>query len=197
MMAVTTKSKVVTIDESEIQEILKKWEEHPMTKPKIAKVTVNIGVGESGERLEKAARVLEMLTGQKPSFRRARRTIKEFGIRKGENIAVVVTLRGKKALDFLNKIFEAVDWRVKESSFDEYGNISIGIKEHIMLPGVKYDPELGIFGMDVAITLERPGFRVLRRRRCRKRSIPKRHRVNKKEAIVFFEKILGVKVVPR
>ncbi|HDD26892.1 MAG TPA: 50S ribosomal protein L5 [Acidilobales archaeon] len=196
-MAVTTKSKVVTIDESEIQEILKKWEEHPMTKPKIAKVTVNIGVGESGERLEKAARVLEMLTGQKPSFRRARRTIKEFGIRKGENIAVVVTLRGKKALDFLNKIFEAVDWRVKESSFDEYGNISIGIKEHIMLPGVKYDPELGIFGMDVAITLERPGFRVLRRRRCRKRSIPKRHRVNKKEAIVFFEKILGVKVVPR
>jgi len=197
MMAVTTKSKVVTIDESEIQEILKKWEEHPMTKPKIAKVTVNIGVGESGERLEKAARVLEMLTGQKPSFRKARRTIKEFGIRKGENIAVVVTLRGKKALDFLNKIFEAVDWRVKESSFDEYGNISIGIKEHIMLPGVKYDPELGIFGMDVAITLERPGFRVLRRRRCRKRSIPKRHRVNKKEAIVFFEKILGVKVVPR
>ncbi|RLG85187.1 MAG: 50S ribosomal protein L5 [Thermoprotei archaeon] len=196
-MAVTTKSKVVTIDESEIQEILKKWEEHPMTKPKIAKVTVNIGVGESGERLEKAARVLEMLTGQKPSFRKARRTIKEFGIRKGENIAVVVTLRGKKALDFLNKIFEAVDWRVKESSFDEYGNISIGIKEHIMLPGVKYDPELGIFGMDVAITLERPGFRVLRRRRCRKRSIPKRHRVNKKEAIVFFEKILGVKVVPR
>ena len=197
MMAVATKSKVVTVDESEAQEILKKWEEHPMTKPRIAKVTVNIGVGESGERLEKAARVLEMLTGQKPSFRKARRTIKEFGIRKGENIAVVVTLRGKKALDFLNKIFEAIGWRVKASSFDEYGNISIGIKEHIMLPGVKYDPELGIFGMDVAITLERPGFRVLRRRRCRKRSIPKRHRVNRKEAIVFFEKILGVKVVPR
>jgi large subunit ribosomal protein L5 len=135
-----------------------------------------------------------MLTGQKPSFRRARRTIREFGVRKGEPIAVVVTLRREKALKFLNMVFEALGWRIKSSSFDDFGNVSVGIKEHIMLPGVKYDPELGIFGMDIAITLERPGFRVMRRRR-KKSSIPRRHRVSKIEAQIFFEKVLNVKVV--
>lgn len=173
---------------------VKLWEENPMYRPRIAKVTVNIGVGEGGERLQRAARVLEMLTGQKPSFKNAKKTIKEFGIRKGEPIATAVTLRGEKAMKFLNLVLEAVGWRVKRSSFDDLGNVSIGIKEHIMLPGVKYDPELGIFGMDVAITLERPGYRVMRRRRGRSR-VPKRHRVSKEEAQTFFEEVLKVKVV--
>jgi len=173
---------------------IKRWEENPMFKPLIAKVTVNIGVGESGERLQKAARVLEMLTGQKPSFRRAKRTIKEFGVRRGEPIAVVVTLRRARAMNFLKMVFESLGWRVKRSSFDDYGNVSIGIKEHIALPGVKYDPELGIFGMDVAITLERPGFRVMRRR-CKRSTVPRRHRISKEEAIAFFEHVLGVKVI--
>ena len=176
------------------EQLISKWNENPMYMPRIAKVTVNIGVGEGGERLQKAAKVLEMLTGQKPSFRRARRTIREFGVRKGEPIAVVVTLRREKALKFLNMVFEALGWRIKSSSFDDFGNVSVGVKEHIMLPGVKYDPELGIFGMDIAITLERPGFRVMRRRR-KKSSIPRRHRVSKVEAQIFFEKVLNVKVV--
>jgi len=176
------------------EEIIKLWEENPMYKPRIAKVTVNIGVGEGGERLQKAAKILEMLTGQKPSFRRAKRTIKEFGVRKGEPIAVAVTLRGEKAMKFLNMVLEGIGWRIKKSSFDDFGNVSIGIKEHIILPGVKYDPELGIFGMDVAITLERPGYRVMRRRRKRSR-IPRRHRVSKHEPQVFFEHFLNVKVV--
>lgn len=173
---------------------LKRWEENPMMKPFIAKVTVNIGVGESGEKLQKAAKILEMLTGQKPSYRRARKTIKEFGIRRGEPIAVTVTLRREKALKFLNLVLDALGRRIKKTSFDDYGNVSVGVREHIMLPGVKYDPELGIFGMDVAVTLERPGFRVMRRRR-KKSSIPRRHRVSRMEAIAFFEHILGVKVI--
>ncbi|MEM0453360.1 MAG: 50S ribosomal protein L5 [Sulfolobales archaeon] len=173
---------------------VKLWEENPMYKPRVAKVTVNIGVGEGGEKLQRAAKVLEMLTGQEPSLRKAKKTIKEFGVRKGEPIAVAVTLRGEKAMKFLNLILEAVGWRVKKSSFDDYGNVSIGIKEHIMLPGVKYDPELGIFGMDVAITLERPGYRVMRRYR-RKSRVPKRHRISKEEAQTFFETVLNVKVV--
>jgi len=179
-----------------ISKILKEWEENPMRKPRIAKVTVNIGVGSSGERLQKAARVLEMLTGRKPVPRKAKRTIKEFGIRKGENIAVMVTLRRQAAIDFLKKVLEAVGWRISAKSFDEYGNVSFGIKEHIAIPGVKYDPEIGIFGMDVAITIERPGYRIIRRRRCRKRHIPRRHRVTKEEAMILLEKELGVRIVP-
>ena len=179
-----------------IEEIKKKWESNPMLKPRIAKVTVNIGVGESGERLQKAAKVLEEITGQKPSFRKARKTIKDFGIRKGENIAVMVTLRREKAIEFLKKAFEAIGWRLKETQFDEYGNVSFGIREHILIPGVKYDPEIGIFGMDVAITIERPGYRVLRRRRARKKHIPRRHRVTKEESMVLLAEMFGLTILP-
>jgi len=177
-----------------VNEILAKWSKNQMLKPRIAKVTVNICVGAATERLPAAMKVLEELTGQKPVPRRAKRTIKEFGIRKGENIAAIVTLRRDKAVEFLRKVFEAIGYRVKASSFDEYGNLGIGIKEHIMLPGVKYDPEIGIFGMDVVITLERPGYRILRRRRCRKKHIPLRHRVKREEAMVFLNKEFGVEI---
>lgn len=181
-------------DSAGIEYFVKRWESNPMLRPRISKVTVNIGVGESGERLQKAATILEMLTSQKPSYRRAKKSIKEFGIRRGEPIAVVVTLRGERALKFLNLVLDAVGRRVRRSSFDDYGNVSIGIKEHIIIPGVKYDPDLGIFGMDVAVTLERPGYRVMRRRRKRT-SIPRRHRISRDEAVAFFEHVLGVEVV--
>ncbi|MEM2004870.1 MAG: 50S ribosomal protein L5 [Zestosphaera sp.] len=183
-----------SVDEDLINKVLRVWESNPMIKPRLAKVTVNIGVGESGERLKKAERILEMLTGQKPSERKAKRTIKEFGVRKGEPIAVAVTLRRERALEFLSKVLDAVGRRVKASSIDDFGNVSIGLKEHIMLPGVKYDPELGIFGMDVCITLEKPGLRVMRRRVKRSR-IPYRQRVSKQEAIVFLMKELNVRVM--
>ncbi len=179
-----------------VRQIRERWESNPMLRPRIAKVTVNIGVGESGERLEKAARVLEQLTGQKPSYRKARKTIRDFGIRKGEPIAVMVTLRGERAIEFLKKAFEAIGWRLRASQFDEMGNVSFGIREHIMLPGVRYDPEIGVFGMDVAITIERPGYRVLRRRRARKKHIPRRHRVTKEEAMVLLHDLFGVTIEP-
>jgi len=191
MMALRAKFKVI---EADIESVVKRWLSNPMLMPRIGKVTVNISTGESGERLQKAARVLEELTGQKPSFRKAKRTIKEFGVRKGEPIAVVVTLRGAKALNFLLKALEAIGKRIKASSFDDFGNVSFGLQEHIMIPGVKYDPNVGVFGMDIAVSLERPGFRVMRRR-VKRSVIPRRHRVSRLEAIAFFIKELGVKVV--
>ena len=180
----------------QVAEIHSKWEKNPMLKPRIVKVTVNIGVGESGERLQKAARVLEMLTGQKPSIRRAKRTICDFGIRKGEPIAVMVTLRRERAFEFLRKAFQAVGNKIKASQFDEFGNVAFGIVEHITIPGVRYDPEIGVFGMDVVITVERPGYRVARRRRRRSR-IPRRHRVTKEESMVLLSEMFGVVIEPR
>ncbi len=178
-----------------LEEAKKKWSKNPMLKPRIAKVTVNVCLGEGGERLLKIANVLKELTGQQPSFRKAKRTIREFGIRRGENIAVAVTLRGKRALEFLDKALEAVGRRLKFSSIDEYGNISFGIAEHISIPGVKYDPEIGIFGMDVCITVERPGFRVMRRRIKRVRRVPRRHRVTREETAALLMEEFGVKFV--
>jgi large subunit ribosomal protein L5 len=134
------------------------------------------------------------LTGQKPSIRKARKTIREFGISRKQPIAAVVTLRGQKALEFLRKALYAVNNTLKMNSFDEYGNVSFGIKEHLLLPGVRYDPDIGIFGMDVAVTVERPGFRVLRRRVKKALSIPRRHRVRKEESMLLFEILFGVRI---
>jgi len=176
----------------EVERILEDWKAHPMRKPRIAKVTVNIAIGQSGERLQKAAKVLEEITGQKPVFRRAKKTIRAFGGRKGENIAVMVTLRGERAIEFLKKALEAVGYRIKQSSIDEHGNVGFGIEEHILIPGVRYDPEIGILGMDVVITVERPGYRIMRRKRARKKRVPRRHRVTREETMVLLNQLLGV-----
>ncbi|MCE4604102.1 MAG: 50S ribosomal protein L5 [Aeropyrum sp.] len=175
-----------------VSEILEDWKSKPMRRPRITKVTVNISLGQGGERLQRAAEVLEQLTGQKPVFRKAKRTIRAFGVRKGENIAVMVTLRGEKAISFLKRALEAVGYRLKSSSVDDHGNVSFGIEEHILIPGVRYDPRVGILGMDVAITIQRPGHRIVERRRQRRGHIPRRHRVTKEEAMVLLNQTLGV-----
>ncbi|MGQ9759050.1 MAG: 50S ribosomal protein L5 [Candidatus Methanomethylicaceae archaeon] len=166
---------------------------NPMRVIKIGKVVVNIGVGEGGERLEKAMVVLKSITGAEPCPRRAKKTVRDFGVRRGENIGCVATLRGNGMEDFLRRVFESRKNRIRESSFDDYGNISFGITEHINLPGTKYDPSLGIFGMNVSIVLERPGYRVARRR-YRPSKIGRNHHVTKEEAIAFITDRFGVKV---
>lgn len=167
--------------------------EHPMQRIYIEKVAVNIGVGTGGEKLEKAAELLKELTGAEPSRRRAKRSIKDFGIRKGEPIGVMVTLRRDKAVAFLMKALQAVGNRIKRTSFDDRGNVCFGIKEHITIPGVKYDPAVGIWGMDVCVKLVKPGLRVQLRRRKRSK-VGKRQLVTREEAIEFFQKVLGVQV---
>jgi len=171
-----------------------KWKSNPMLEPRVLAVTLNIAVGRSGEVLERAASVLEELTGQKPVQRRAKRTIKEFGIRKREPIAVSVTVRGKKAYELLDRVVEAVGRKIKASSFDEFGNFAFGIKEHIEIPGMKYKAEVGVFGMDVIVTMGRAGYRVAKRR-LKRRRVPRRHRLTKEEAIAYVKKRLKIDVV--
>lgn len=189
-----SESAMVSFEEV-LARVRERWRRNPMLRPRIAKVTVNVCLGESGERLLKVAEMLKKLTGQEPKLRRAKRTIREFGIKRGEPIAAAVTLRGEKALSFLKKALSAVGNRLKFSSFDEHGNVSFGIAEYVSIPGAVYDPNVGMFGMDVCITVERAGYRVARRRRRRTR-IPKRHRVSREEAAALLAEELGVKIVP-
>jgi large subunit ribosomal protein L5 len=176
-----------------MQTVTETVQENPMRTIKLAKVTVHIGVGKSGEMLEKARKVLNELTGQKPCTKQAKMTLKDFGIREGEPIACLTTLRGEKAAAFLKRGLDAVSNSLKRSSFDEHGNFAFGIKEHIEIPGTKYVPELGIFGMDIMGTLERPGFRV-KRRRIRPARIGKSHRVTREDAIKFLTEKFGVQI---
>ena len=168
--------------------------ENAMRTLRIEKVTVNIGLGKSGEPLEKAKKVLMQIAEQKPSSRRARRAIKDWGVRRGEPIGCMVSLRREKAKGFLKRALEAVGNKLRESSFDDLGNISFGIKEHIEIPSTKYIPELGIFGMDVTVTLERPGYRV-KRRVLRRSKVGKSHLITKDEAKRFIIENFGTQVV--
>lgn len=170
--------------------------ENPMRELRIGKVVVNITTGQSGEPLSRAMTILEGLTGQRPVVRRAKRTIRTFGIRKNEPIACVVTLRGARAEEFLRKALEAVGNRVPPRSFDRHGNFAFGIREHIDIPGTRYDPSLGIVGMDVMVSVERPGYRVARRRRARSK-IGRRQRVTGEEAMEFIKNRFGTEVGPR
>ncbi len=161
---------------------------------RIEKVVVHISVGSDWERLQKAVKLLEYLTGQKPVIRRAKKTIKAFGISRKQPISTMVTLRGQRAVEFLRRALQAVDMKLKSSSFDELGNISFGIKEHLMIPGVKYDPNIGVFGMDVNVHLVKPGYRV-KLRRYRRSKLGKKNLVTKDEAIEFMKRRFNVEVV--
>jgi large subunit ribosomal protein L5 len=174
--------------------IISNWEQHPMLKPRIDKVVVNLNVGKSGEPLEKANKVLQEITGQTPVKKKAKKTIRDFGIREGESIAVVVTLRKQKAVDFLKKVLPVVDNKVSKHSFDERGNFAFGLKEHIEIPGVKYDPDIGIFGMDVCVAVNRPGQRI-RIRRKQNKTIGPKHLLTPEESIIFIKQTLGVEIV--
>jgi len=167
---------------------------NPMREIKIEQVTINIGVGGGGDKLVNAERVLGGITGRKPVRTQAKRTIREWEIKQGESVGSKVTLRGEEAVKTLKRLFDAVERRLNKDCFDDGGNFAFGIKEHIDIPGVSYDPEVGLFGMDVCATLCRPGYRIRRRRRQPK-AIPKSHRVTKEEAINFIPEKFGVQVV--
>ena len=163
-----------------------------MREIRIEKLTLNIGVGEAGDKLENAFNLMKRITNRKPVKTYAKKRVPNWNIRPGLPIGVKVTLRGKEAEELLKRLFKAVD-KIKMSQFDNDGNLSFGIKEYIHIPGVKYDPHIGIYGMDVCVTLERPGYRV-KRRRYLNRKIGKKHKITKEEAAKFFEEKFGVKV---
>jgi large subunit ribosomal protein L5 len=164
-----------------------------MRRIEVHKVVINVGVGRSGEPIDKAKNALLELTNQQPAVRGAKKTVRDFGIHKGEPIGVVVTLRREPAIEFLKRVVAAKNNVLKLSSFDNYGNISVGIHEHIDIPGTKYNPEIGIFGMDVNIVLNRPGYRIAKKSR-KSSKIGKTHRINREEAVEFFKQQYGVKV---
>ena len=162
--------------------------------PRIEKITINIGVGEAGERLKKAETLLENITGHKPVETLSKTTNKDWGIRKRMPIGCKVTLRGKDADNFLKEALVTRDNKMADYSFDDEGNLSFGIPDHTLFTSQKYDPNIGIFGMDVCITMQKPGYRV-KHRRIAARKIPQRHKVKKEETIKFFSEKFNVEVI--
>ena len=165
-----------------------------MKRISVAKVVLNMGVGKSGEPIEKAKRALQQITGQKPSSRNAKATQRDWGVHKGEPIGVTVTVRKQPAIELIKRLLAAKGNQIKSSSFDDFGNVSFGIREYIDISGVKYDPNIGILGLNISISLARPGFNI-RFRSKYKAAVGHNHRITSSETKEFLTREFGVQVV--
>lgn len=166
-------------------------DENSMRQIRIHSVTINIGCGEGGEKLDNAKKLLERITHKRVAITYTRKRT-TFGMAKGRAIGCKVTLRGKDALTFLKAAFDAIDFKLEKSCFDRQGNFSFGLRSYIDLPNVKYDPAIGMYGADICVSLERPGFRVKRKRIPYK--IGKSHCISPEEAIAWVGKTFNVSI---
>jgi large subunit ribosomal protein L5 len=135
--------------------------ENPMQVPKITRITINMGVGEAvadKKALDGAVSDLTALTGQKPLVTKARKAIASFKLRAGVPVGAMVTLRGARMYEFLNRLINVAMPRIRDfrgvsaRSFDGRGNYSFGVKEQIIFPEIAYDKIDAIRGMDIVIT---------------------------------------------
>jgi large subunit ribosomal protein L5 len=182
-----------SVQKAEIEKFDKLWE-NPMKKPYLEKIVLNIGVGSGGEELERAVSVLETITGRNALKTLSKKNVKEFNLRKGRPIGTKVTVRGNEAEKLLRRLLIINNNKILRKSFDNYGNFGFGIKEHISIPGIEYDSNLGIWGLDVVGRFVRPGMRVKYRRKSQAK-VPKHHYISREESQYFLEKYFGVNIV--
>lgn len=159
----------------------------------IEKVTMNMGVGAPGEKLEYAKELIKRLTGRTPVETLAKRREPVFKLRKGMPIGAKVTLRRAPAREFLEKALLAKRRTLSQNNFDKTGNFAFGVAEYIDFPGAKYDPAMGMLGFDVAVTLMRKGKRVAHRKLMRSK-VGHKHRITKDDAIEYARSVLNIKI---
>ncbi|MBS3176145.1 50S ribosomal protein L5 [Candidatus Woesearchaeota archaeon] len=160
---------------------------------RIEKLTLNIGAGKDQAKLEKGVQLIKSITGINPVKTVTQKRIPGWGLRPGLPIGCMLTLRKKQAQGLLPRLLYARDNKLKESQFDDAGNISFGIPEYIDIKDAQYDPKIGVMGLQVCVTLEKPGFRV-KKRKQKQASVGKRQLITKEEAKQFMQKNFQVQI---
>jgi large subunit ribosomal protein L5 len=159
----------------------------------VDKVTVHMGVGEAGDRLVSAEKILSEITGNKPVRGVAKQTIPAFGLRKGQPLSCKTTLRGASAEEFLKTSLKITGNRISSRAIDQQGNFSFGVEEHTDYPGQSYDPKIGIFGLDVTVVVRRNGVRIARRH-IQSKKLPIKQRVSREDSLAFLSEAYNVEV---
>ena len=156
--------------------------ENPTRKVRIEKVVLNIGG--TAEQLEKGVKLLKLLTERNPSKMKSHKRIPAFGVRPNLEVGTIVTIR-KDLNAVLKRMLTAVDNKLRKKQISE-NNFSFGIKEYIEIPGLDYQREIGIMGLDVTVVFKRAGRRVSLRK-VKKGKVPVRQRISPEEIIKFME----------
>lgn len=164
-----------------------------MKEIRVVKATLNIGTGQPGPELEKAKILLEKLTGRKPIETKTKKRIPGWNLRPGLSIGCKVTLRKKEAEAIIKRLLVAVDNQITKYAFDKEGNFAFGVPEYLEIPEMNYIPEVGIKGLEIAITLERAGYRI-KKRSQKVKKIPARHKITKQQAMEFAKKEFSIKI---
>lgn len=164
-----------------------------MRAPKISRVVLSAGAVD--KELEKAKRLLEILTEKKAQINKSgsRMRIPAFGVKPKMELGTSVTLRGEDALNILKKLLGAIDNQLNVKQIDK-NNFSFGIPEYINIPGMKYVRDIGVRGFNVTVVFERPGVRV-KKRKIKPGKVPKKQHVSPEEIIEFMKNTFKTEVV--
>ena len=163
---------------------------------RIEKVTLNIGTGKEQDKLEKAVKLIKNIAGRDGVKTVSQKRIPNWGLRPGLAIGTKLTVRKAPAKELLTRLLVAKDNKLPEKSFDDSGNVAFGLQEYIDIPGVSYDPKIGVMGLQATITLEKIGYRI-KKRRIMPKKIPSRHKLTKEDAIKFMQREFNIEVGDR
>ncbi len=169
-------------------------DDNSMQKIKINKLVINIGTGSDQQLHASAKRLIEIITGRKPADEISRTRNPAFKIAKGQKIGAFVTVRGDDAKKLLVRLFDAVENKIKPESITE-NSLSFGIPEYIDISGVKYDPKVGMLGMNVNVSFKRNGLRIALKKIKQSRISKKHRKVTREQIIDYISKEFSVKPI--
>lgn len=165
--------------------------ENIMRRIRLEKVTLNCGAGIEPHRIEKSMKLLELIGEGKAKAIATKKRIPAFGVRPGLNIGCKMTIRKKKAHELLKRLLETMGNKLSKKQINP-GSFAFGIKEYMEIPGMAYQRDIGLMGLDVCVTLARAGRRVAEKK-MKEGRIPKRSLITKEETIKFMEENFSTK----